>query len=129
MVLMFLIIYTLLCTVAVYLIPNKRAKKWVKIISVWFSVPVALILPLFIGSYVSRLGNCQRIFRESMECIVYGFDVTNWMGMSVTLGYAIAFYALPWFVIGAICVPIYAAISSYKNFTQQPYVPDNREQK
>ncbi len=92
-----------------------KAKKWVLLLTIWLCVPIGILLSTTLGFYVAKLGDCQPSARAPIECIVWGYDVSDWMNGLVFSGYAFAFVGIPWFAIGAICVALYGIFRALKN--------------
>lgn len=93
-----------------------KAKKWVLIFTIWLSVPLSSILSIRVGWYVAKLGDCHPSARAPIECVVHGYDVSDWINGLVFSGYAAAFVILPWFVIGAVCVGSYSIFRAIKTW-------------
>jgi hypothetical protein len=91
-----------------------KAKKWILLVTIWLCVPIGMLLSTSLGWYVAKLGDCHPSARAPIECVVRGYDVSDWMNGLVFSGYAFAFVAMPWFVIGAIGVAIYSIFRAVK---------------
>ncbi|WP_298938430.1 hypothetical protein [uncultured Ruegeria sp.] len=91
-----------------------KAKKWVLLLTIWVSVPIGILLSTKLGLYVAKLGDCQPSARAPIECIVRGYDVSDWMNGLVFSGYVFAFVGIPWLVIGAICIALYGILCAVK---------------
>jgi len=86
-----------------------RPSKWVWIVTVWLCVPLGQFLWAVVGSYVADIGGCEWSARGPIDCIVYGYDVSEWINDLPYGGYAIAFLGIPWFLVGAVPILGYAA--------------------
>lgn len=93
-----------------------KAKKWVLLVTIWLCVPTGILLSTKLGFYVAKLGDCHPTARAPIECIVQGYDVSNWINGLVFSGYSFAFVGIPWFAIGAICVAIYGILGAVKTW-------------
>ena len=91
-----------------------KAKKWVLLVSVWLCVPVGILLSTTIGFYVAGIGDCRPSARAPIECVVHGYDVSDWMNSLVFSGYAFAFFGIPWLAFGLICFAIYGVFRGIK---------------
>ncbi len=65
--------------------------------------------------YVAKLGGCHPSARAPIDCVVYGFDVSDSINGLVFSGYTVAFVVLPWFIIGGICISACALIQLFRN--------------
>ncbi len=105
-----LITLGVIVAVIVYFIPHQRLKIWIALISIWLSIPVTFIIDLNLGRYVASLGDCRASAAVSVDCIVYGYDVSDWINGLYAYGYAFAFFAAPWFIVGGIILVLYILV-------------------
>ena len=96
-----------------------KAKKWVLLVTVWLCVPVGMLLSTTIGWYVAKLGDCRPSAQARIECIVQGYDVSDWINGLVYSGYGFAFVGIPWLVVGAACVAGYGIYRASKTWRDQ----------
>jgi hypothetical protein len=105
-----------LCGAAVaWFATSKRIRLWVILVSVWLSVPLGLVSSIGLGFWLKDLGNCHYpLGRDVVECVVFGLDITNWVNGLKAGGYVVAFYGIPWFLLGAILLAIVALIHTIR---------------
>lgn len=99
-----------------YLTSDRQVRHWIIIVTVWLSFPVGLLVSTSLGFYLAELGGCHSTRGEDIECIVYGFDISDWINGLKFGGYAFALFALPWFVIGGFCTGLYALIVAIRTW-------------